>query len=107
MGYTFKSYPAQWVIVFICIFISVLANVRGTMFTRTLIDTYITPLIGQSDPDYGPLAKAIAEVAIFYGIGVAATFTQAKLMVIISQGHHEEAPYRAFHEHGAPADQVF
>ena len=86
MGYTFKSYPAQWVIVFICIFISVLANVRGTMFTRTLIDTYITPLIGQSDPDYGPLAKAIAEVAIFYGIGVAATFTQAKLMVIISQG---------------------
>ena len=37
-------------------FVSVLANVQGTMFMQTLIDDYIMPMLGQDNPDFGPLA---------------------------------------------------
>ena len=51
MGFIFKKYLPACIIVVICIFVSVLANVQGTMFMKTLIDGYITPLLGQSNPD--------------------------------------------------------
>ena len=43
--YIFKNYSIHIVIVVICIFVSVLANVQGTMFMRNLIDDYITPFL--------------------------------------------------------------
>ena len=66
--YILKSYSIHIVIVVICIFVSVLANVQGTMFMKTLIDQYITPLLSADTPDFGPLAAAIARVACFYVI---------------------------------------
>lgn len=56
--YIFKNYSIHIVIVVICIFVSVLANVQGTMFMKTLIDQYITPLLSADTPDFGPLAAA-------------------------------------------------
>ena len=46
MKFTFQKYRLHFVIVLICILISALANVRGTLFLKTLIDTYIAPFIG-------------------------------------------------------------
>lgn len=86
MGYVFKYYGPHMVTVFICIILSVLANIQGTMFTRTLIDNYITPMIGQADPDYGPLLGAMLRVAMFYGIGIGAAFLQQVIMVHVNQG---------------------
>ena len=51
--YIFKNYSIHIVIVVICIFVSVLANVQGTMFMKTLIDQYITPLLKADTPDFG------------------------------------------------------
>ncbi len=51
--YIFKNYSIHIVIVVICIFVSVLANVQGTMFMKTLIDQYITPLLSADTPDFG------------------------------------------------------
>ncbi|MCR5657051.1 MAG: ABC transporter ATP-binding protein/permease [Butyrivibrio sp.] len=86
MGYVFKTYGIHMILVVICILLSVFANVQGTMFTKSLIDSYITPMIGQADPDFGPLAGAIRNVVVFYGIGVFAAFVQARLMIIVGQG---------------------
>ncbi|MBQ3392173.1 MAG: ABC transporter ATP-binding protein [Lachnospiraceae bacterium] len=107
MSYVMKYYRIQMAAVLICIVLSVLANVQGTMFTRTLIDDYITPMIGQADPDYGPLQAAMLRVVCFYAIGIAAAYTQARLMVVINQGtlrrireeifeHMEKLPIRYF-----------
>ena len=41
LGYVLKRYWLACAFVVICIFISVLANVQGTMFMQTLIDQYI------------------------------------------------------------------
>lgn len=86
LGYTFKDYGIQWVIVIICIFASVFASLQGTLFMRTLIDDYILPLIGRQNPDFSELAGAIGRVACFYGVGVAASFAQSRLMIYVTQG---------------------
>lgn len=86
LGYTFKDYGIQWVVVIICIFATVFASLQGTLFMRTLIDDYILPLIGRQNPDFSELAGAIGRVACFYGIGVAASFIQSRLMIYVTQG---------------------
>lgn len=113
MKYVMKSYKFSCIIVAVCIFISVIANVQGTMFMQTLIDDFILPMLGSSSPDFGPLAMAIAKVAGFYAIGVLATFTFNRIMVNVTQGtlknlrndmftHMEGLPIRYFdtHAHG-------
>ncbi len=113
MKYLFRYYKFHLIAVVICIVTSVLCNVQGTMFMRTLIDSYITPMMGQSDPDYGPLAAAIGRVALFYGLGIAAQFIQMRTMVYVGQGtmrrirddmfaHMESLPIKYFdtHAHG-------
>lgn len=113
MRYVFQYYGIHMIVVLICIVLSVVANLQGTMFTRTLIDNYITPMIGQPDPDFGPLMQAMLRVAMFYGIGIAAAFTQQVTMVHVNQGtlkrlredlfdHMESLPIKYFdtHAHG-------
>ena len=86
MKYVMKSYMVQWIFVLILIFVSVLANVQGTMFMKRLIDEYITPMLTSGQPDFGPLALAIGKVAAFYLAGVAATFAYNRIMVYVTQG---------------------
>ena len=113
MGFIFKKYLPACIIVVICIFVSVLANVQGTMFTKNLIDDYIVPLLKTGNPDYGPLLAAMGRVAVFYGIGVISTFAYSKIMIYVSQGtirnlrielfsHMQDLPIRYFdsHPHG-------
>lgn len=113
MGFIFKKYLPACIIVVICIFVSVLANVQGTMFTKNLIDDYIVPLLKTGSPDYGPLLAAMGRVTVFYGIGVISTFAYSKIMIYVSQGtiknlrvelfsHMQDLPIRYFdsHAHG-------
>ena len=113
MGYVFKYYPIHMLTVVVCILLTVFSSVQGTLFTRTLIDSYIQPMIGAENPDYGPLLGAMARVALFYALGVLASFVQAKVMIYINQGtlrrlreelfvHMESLPIKYFdtHSHG-------
>lgn len=86
MAYILKSYKIHVGIVVVAIFVSVLANVQGTMFTKTLIDQYILPLLQSDQPDFHPLAMAILKVAGFYAIGVASTYLYNRIMIYVSQG---------------------
>lgn len=113
MKYIGKTYTIHLIMVVICIFASVLANVQGTMFMKSLIDDYITPLLGKADPDFGPLMQAIVRVAGFYLLGVICTFIYNRVMVYVTQGtlknlrvdlftHMESLPIKYFdtHAHG-------
>lgn len=113
MKYIFRNYKFHLIIVAACIVISVLANVQGTLFTKTLIDEYIRPLIGAGNPDFAPLLRAIIRVACFYGIGIIANYAQTRIMVNVTQGtlknmrddmfcHMQGLPVRYFdtHAHG-------
>ena len=74
MGIVFKNYTPHVIIVIIGIFVGVFANIQGTLFTQTLIDEYIMPLLGTENPDFSGLAQAILRVAGFYAIGVVSTY---------------------------------
>lgn len=86
MGILMKHYGVQVILVLVCIVITVLANVQGTMFMQSLIDDYITPLLHAEVPDFHPLLRAIGRVAIFYGIGILASYTYNRIMVNVTQG---------------------
>ena len=114
MNYIFRDYKFHCIAVFILIFVGVIANVQGTMFTRDLIDKYITPFLLSSDtPNFSPLAHAISRVAVFYGIGIVATYAYNRIMINVTQGmmmnmrnemfeHMEKLPIKYFdtHAHG-------
>ena len=113
MRYTLKNYAVHWLIVILCIVVTVLASVQGTLFMQTLIDEYILPLIKQADPDFSGLAAAIRRVAVFYLAGAVAAYGHTRIMATVSQGtmrrlrndlftHMEELPVRYFdtHSHG-------
>ena len=87
INYIFRDYKVHCIAVFILIFVGVIANVQGTMFTRDLIDKYITPfLLSDGTPNFSPLAHAIERVAVFYGIGIVATYAYNRIMINVSQG---------------------
>ncbi|MCQ2466360.1 MAG: ABC transporter ATP-binding protein/permease [Clostridia bacterium] len=113
MGYVMKWYWLQYIFVIVCVFASTFANVQGTMFTKSLIDEYIIPMLGQQTADYTPLLNAILRVAGFYAIGIIAAFAQARLLMYITQGtlrnlrnevfgNMEKLPVKYFdtHSHG-------
>ena len=114
INYIFRDYKVHCIAVFILIFVGVIANVQGTMFTRDLIDKYITPfLLSDGTPNFSPLAHAIERVAVFYGIGIVATYAYNRIMINVTQGmmmnmrnelfeHMEKLPIKYFdtHAHG-------
>lgn len=83
---SFGHYKLHMVFVCLGIILSVLCTVRGTLFMKELVDTYILPVIGQKDPDFAPLRKAIVKMIIIYAVGILSTFTYNKLMIYVSQG---------------------
>ena len=113
MAYVFKTYKWHYLAVIALIFISVLANVQGTMFTQRLIDDYIAPMLEMEVPDFRPLGMAILRVAGFYLIGICATYLQNLIMTYVTQGclrnlrnelfeHMQKLPIKYFdtHAHG-------
>ena len=117
-SYVFRYYGLHLILVAVCIVVSVFANVQGTMFTRTLIDKYILPMVeqvkaGQGSPDFSPLLRAMARVACFYLVGIGSAYLQARTMAFVTQGtmkhmrtelfdHMESLPIKYFdtHAHG-------
>ncbi|MBR3762162.1 MAG: ABC transporter ATP-binding protein [Lachnospiraceae bacterium] len=113
MTQVLKEYKIHLVIVAVCILGAALASVRGTLFIRTLVDDYITPLIGVGSPDFSGLLKALMSIALTYLLGVICSFTYNRLMIYVTQGtmrnlrlklfnHMESLPINYFdtHAHG-------
>lgn len=104
---------ALWICVCLCIGITVFCmTVKGTLFTRTLLDIYI-PGIQEGTLTFADLAHEILVTACFIVTGIIASFVQARIMVRITQGfqrklrddmfeHMESLPIRYFdsHSHG-------
>lgn len=113
LKYVTGIYKLQLAIVIISIIVSSVANVLGIQFLKTLIDDYITPLIGKENPDFSNLYLAVFKMGIVYIIGITATYLYNRLMINVSQGvlrqirsdmfnHMQTLPIRYFdtHAHG-------
>ena len=113
LAYVMHLYKLPVIAVLCCICLSVFAQVQGTLFMKTLIDGYITPMLVSNSTDFSGLVAAITRVALFYAIGIAAIFVQNRLMARITQGtlknlrdemftHMQTLPIKYFdtHAHG-------
>ena len=112
-GFMMESYRIPFIIVVICIVAAAFAGVQSSMFSKTLIDEYITPLLGVDNPDFGPLLKGLASIACVYLVGIVTSYAYNRIMVNITQGtlrnirekmfkHMESLPIKYFdtHAHG-------
>ncbi|MDO4797088.1 MAG: ABC transporter ATP-binding protein [Coriobacteriales bacterium] len=112
-AFMLKRYKFLFALVIVGVLLSSWAMVQSTLFTRSLIDDYITPMLTQDNPDFGPLGAAIGRLALVAAVGVCSMYLYNRLMVTISQGtlrdlrvevfqHMESLPIKYFdtHAHG-------
>lgn len=108
-GYIGK-YKGLLLIVIIAIVISAVANAGAGLFTKILIDSYITPLLLETNPMFDGLFRAVVFMGIIYFAGAAATLVYNLIMVKVSQGtlkdirddmfeHMQSLPIRYFDQH--------
>ena len=86
LKYVTEKYKLQFILVFICILISAVATTAVSLSLRYLLDDFILPLIGQKQPDFAGLYKALSVLGCIFLAGVAATFIYTRMMVYIGQG---------------------
>ena len=82
-GFIFKHYKFRFGIVLVCIVVSALTTLASSLFTKTLIDSYITPMLSQAAPDYSPLAVALVKLGAVLLLGVAASYSYNLIMIFV------------------------
>ncbi len=113
LSYISKDYKVPFICVLVCILLSSVAGVLGSMSIQVVIDDYITPLLGSSSPDFSGLARFMGIMIVIFAIGTLATYLFNRTMVIIAQGvlktirddmfcHMQKLPIKYFdtHTHG-------
>ena len=93
-----SRYKYHYMLVLVCIVVSAVCSVRGTLFTQTLIDEYIIPLTGQENPDFAPLLSAILSIAVVYAVGAFASWLQNYTMIFVTQGTLKNLRLKVFHK---------
>ena len=107
-----KPYRTTMIIVVICLLLSSLATALSSYSLEPLIDDYIKPMAGQTDPDFGPLITFLIGMAIVYLLGIVSAFLSSFLMAQVGQGmqkkirddmfcHMQKLPIRYFDTHPA------
>lgn len=93
MGRTFKRlmqylgrYRYLMIPVIICILVSAVASVAGSLFLKILIDDYISPMLLTGNNDFAPLLRAIMMMGGIFALGIISTLIQARIMIVIAQG---------------------
>ena len=86
LGYVTRKYKKQFILVFICIIISSVASISGSLFLQKLIDDYIIPLLEVSDPVFTSLLGAIGVMVIIYIAGIITAYLYNRIMAVIAQG---------------------
>lgn len=110
LSYVTGQYKARFTFVLVCILVSSIAGVVGSMFLEILIDGYIAPLLLEASPVFAGLVKAIFLMAGIYLMGVIATYVYNRFMVVIAQGvlkkirddmfsHMQSLPVKYFDTH--------
>ena len=101
------KYKLKFGIVIVCIILTSIVSAVSATAIRILIDDYITPLIGTTNPSYDGIVKVISALSAIFIVGVIAAFLYSRIMVDISQGilnkirndmfcHMQKLPIRYF-----------
>ena len=98
MKYVLKDYKFAFLAVMLCIAVAALATLTMTLFTRSLIDVYILPLVGKADPDFSPLAQRLLKLACVLACGLLCNYGMNRIMVSVSQGSLKKLRVQLFNK---------
>lgn len=104
------KYKLRLAFVFVCIIISAAAGVASSLFLKTLIDDYITPMLLSGGADFSDLLVSVCAMGGIFAAGIAATYLYNRTMVAVAQGtlkairddmfsHMQTLPIRYFDTH--------
>ena len=110
LSYVLVNYKWSLVAVLVCIAITSVTTLTSSLFTKTLIDDYIMPLMEQDQPDFGPLAHALLILGGILAFGACCAYIHSRLMINVSQGtlrqlrfdvfgHMQKLPIKYFDQH--------
>lgn len=77
--------PWMLIVSVITIILAAGSAVIGSLFIERLIDTYVTPLLHEKVPNYGPLLNAILVMFGIYAIGFISNYLFSMLMGLLAQ----------------------
>ena len=113
LAFIMKRYKFRYMIVMVCIAISSVVSVIGTMFMKSLIDDFIMPMLDGRVQSFEPLIKALLTLGAIYLVGIICTYSYNIIMMYVTQGvlksirdemyaHMETLPIKYFdtHQHG-------
>ena len=95
--FIFRHYKIHFGVVAVCITVSSLTSLVTSLFTRTLIDDYIAPMLAAPQvsalfgdvgigPDYRPLALVLFKVGAVLLVGIVAGYVSNLIMIHVGQG---------------------
>jgi len=112
LKFIMKNYGVHFIVVIACILTTALCTLQGTLFTEELIDVYIKGIM-EGTKTFADLGARLLRLAGILIIGIASSFLQQRIMVVVTQGsmlrirndlftHMEELPIKYFdtHSHG-------
>ena len=105
-----KPYAPILALVVVCICVTAFTQALSSKSLEYIIDDYIKPLVGQADPDFGPLVQFLLTLGGIYVLGIVSSFASNFLMVKVGQGtqkkirdtmftHMQRLPIRYFDTH--------
>ncbi|WP_215904648.1 ABC transporter ATP-binding protein [Parasphaerochaeta coccoides] len=107
------QYKVRLTVVTVCILITAGTSALSALFLQVLVDDHILPLLGQVNPSYAAMFRAILVMGAIYLGGALSAFISNRTMVTIEQGtlkkirddmfsHMQKLPVKYFdtHVHG-------
>lgn len=109
-----NEYKGLMALVVVFIIFSSLASIIGTSFLQSIIDDYLTPMIGNKDSTlFRGFVATLVKMIFIYALGALSTFAYARIMLTVSTKtlfnlrkdlftHMETLPIKYFdtHTHG-------
>ncbi len=112
LKFIMQNYGLRFLVVLVCILVTTLCTLQGTLFTKELIDVHIKGILAGTST-FAALGARLLRLACILAIGVASSYLQQRIMVVITQGSMlrirnelftkmEELPIKYFdtHSHG-------
>ncbi len=86
IGYMLREYKTPFLIACVLIVLSSVASIAGSGFLGMFVDGYVTPLIGQANPDYTGFILSLCVLGAIFLIGGTCNYVYNRLMIVIAQG---------------------
>ena len=85
MAYVTRRHKAQFSFVVICILVSAVASMAGTLFIQVIIDDYILKMLETGEDLFAGLIGILAAMAAVYLVGALGTLFYNRVIAIVGQ----------------------